>query len=97
MRWPATYRYTVPAQTNPVFHLPPEVFGPSNADFFDFKKQSHSYSEMTLFSQATYNLGAGDQAERAGGAKVDADFYGCRGSSGKAFISLVYAANIMAN
>ena len=60
---------------NPIVHLPPEVFGPSNADFFDLKKQSHSYSEMTLFSEATYNLGAGDQAERAGAAKVDANFF----------------------
>jgi putative ABC transport system permease protein len=60
---------------NPLFHLPPEVFGPSNADFFDLKRQSHSYSEMTLFSQATYNLAVGGQVVRAGAAKVDANFF----------------------
>lgn len=60
---------------NPRFHLPPEVFGPSNADFFDLERQSRSFSDMTLFSQATYNLAAGDRVERAGAAKVDAEFF----------------------
>ena len=60
---------------NPRFHLPAEIFGPSNADFFDLKKQSHSFAEMTLFQQATYNLAVDDRVERANAAKVDADFF----------------------
>ena len=60
---------------NPRFNLPAEVFGPWNADFFDLKKQSHSFAEMTLFQQSTYNLAVDDQVERIGAAKVDADFF----------------------
>jgi predicted permease len=60
---------------NPLWNLPAEVFGPSNADFFDLKKQSKSFSATTLFAQTTYNLAGNDRAERVGGAKVDADFF----------------------
>ena len=60
---------------NPRFRLPPEIFGPSNADFLDVKKQSHSYSDMTLFDQAIYNLASGDRLEKVNAAKVDADFF----------------------
>ncbi len=60
---------------NPQYHLPPDVISPSHADFFDLKKQSHSYTSMTLFEQAMYNLAFGDQTQRVGAAKVDADFF----------------------
>jgi putative ABC transport system permease protein len=61
----------------PIAHvdLPFGVFGPSNADFFDLKSQSHSFAEMTHFQQAIYNLGVDDRVERIGAAKVDADFF----------------------
>ena len=55
--------------------IPAEIFGPANADFFDLRKQSHSFADMTLFDQATYNLEVGDQVERIGAARVDADFF----------------------
>ncbi|WP_158752331.1 ABC transporter permease [Acidobacterium sp. S8] len=60
---------------NPQLGLPAEVFGPSYADYSDLKKQSHSFSEMTLFGQGTYNLAAGDRLERVSAATVDADFF----------------------
>ncbi len=60
---------------NPHWDIPAEAFGPWNADFFDLKRQSHSFAEMTLFQQATYNLATGDRLERVGAAKVDADFF----------------------
>jgi predicted permease len=55
--------------------LPAEVFGPSDADFFDLQTQNHSFADMTLFQQAVYNLAVGDKVERVGAAKVDADFF----------------------
>src|ERR1700729_1334560 len=61
------YLYT----PSPRFQLPPDILGPSRADFFDLKKQSRSYTHMTLFEQATYSLSAGEQLQRAGTAKVD--------------------------
>jgi len=61
---------------NPLWNLPAEIFGPSNADFFDLKKQSKSFSATTLFAQTTYNLAGNGRAERVGAAKVDADFFG---------------------
>lgn len=60
---------------NPGLDLPAEIFGPSYADFFDLKRQSNSFANMTLFEQATYNLSTGDRAERVGAARVDADFF----------------------
>ena len=60
---------------NSRFGLPPDVIGPSNADFFDLKKQSSAFSEMTLFEQATYSLAVGDEIQRIGTARVDADFF----------------------
>jgi putative ABC transport system permease protein len=55
--------------------LPWDVIGPSNADFFDLKKQSRAFSEMTLFEQAIYNLSVGNEIQRIGAARVDADFF----------------------
>jgi predicted permease len=60
---------------NPQFHFPPDLIGPSRADFFDLKQQSRSYADMTLFEQAMYNLSTGEQTQRSGVAKVDADFF----------------------
>jgi predicted permease len=65
------YLYT----PNPQYHLPPDILGPSRADFFDLKKHSRSYTNMTLFEQAMYNLSNGEQIQRVGAAKVDPDFF----------------------
>jgi len=53
----------------------PEVFGPSNADFFDIKEQSHSYESITFFTQKIYSLKTGDQPQRVGAAQIDASFF----------------------
>jgi predicted permease len=61
---------------NSVWKLPPETFGASPADFFDFRKQAKSFAAATFFNQTTYNMVGGmDRAERAGAARVDADFF----------------------
>src|SRR6202161_982562 len=46
------YLYT----PNPQFKLPGEMFGPAYADFYDLKRQSQSYTDMSVFEQAIYNL-----------------------------------------
>ena len=60
---------------NPHLGIPAEAAGPRNADFFDLKKQSHSFAEMTLFEQASYSVTADELLERVGAAKVDAGFF----------------------
>lgn len=53
----------------------PEVFGPTNADFFDIKAQSHSYEAITFYNQKIYSLNAGDQPQRVGAAQIDTSFF----------------------
>jgi predicted permease len=65
------YLYT----PNPKYHLPAEIFSPSNADFFDFKNQSQSFSDITLFDQSTFSLATPDTVLRVGAAKVDDSFF----------------------
>jgi predicted permease len=60
---------------NARFHAPPDMLGPSKADFFDLKKQNRTFTSMTQFEQAMYNLGVGEQLERVGVAKVDSEFF----------------------
>ena len=60
---------------NPHLDLPPEMFGPSYADFVDLRKQSRSYAQMTLFEQRTYNLAVNDEVQRVGAARVDGYFF----------------------
>ncbi|HZD76991.1 MAG TPA: ADOP family duplicated permease, partial [Acidobacteriaceae bacterium] len=65
------YLYT----PNPHVPIPPEVFTPTNADFHDIRQSNHSFSNMTAFAQATFNLSTDTTAVRVDGAKVDAHFF----------------------
>ncbi len=60
---------------NSHFKIPMGVMGPSNADFLDLQRESHSFASMTLFDQRQYDLAADDQPQRVGAAKVDAQFF----------------------
>jgi predicted permease len=61
---------------NPNFgNFPVEAFDPSYADFFDLQRQSHSYSSMTAFEQASYSSTSQNIATRVGGAQVDGNFF----------------------
>jgi putative ABC transport system permease protein len=60
---------------NPHIPVPPDVMCPSYADFYDIKRQSHSYSDMTVFEQATYNLSSQGSVERFSAARVDESFF----------------------
>jgi putative ABC transport system permease protein len=60
---------------NPHVPVPPDVMCPSYADFFDLKQQSHSYSDMSVFEQAAYNLPSQGSVERVDAARVDENFF----------------------
>jgi predicted permease len=65
------YLYT----PNPRFKLPVEVFSPFYADFYDLKKESRSFQDMTAFGQSVFNLASQGTAQRASAARVDGDFF----------------------
>jgi len=60
---------------NPHVPVPPDVMTPSYADFYDIKRQSHSYSDMSVFEQAAYNLSLRGSVERVSAARVDENFF----------------------
>jgi predicted permease len=60
---------------NPHIPAPPDVMTPSYADFYDIKQQSHSYSDMSVFEQAAYNLSSRGSVERVDAARVDERFF----------------------
>jgi predicted permease len=65
------YLYT----PNPQFKVPAEVFGPAYADFYDLKKDSHYFQDMTAFGQSVFSLASQGAAERVSAARVDGDFF----------------------
>jgi predicted permease len=65
------YLYT----PNPQFKLPAEIFGPAYADFYDLKRESHSFQDMTAFDQSVFSLASAGAAERVSAARVDGDFF----------------------
>jgi len=65
------YLYT----PNPQFKLPAEVFGPTYADFYDLKRESHSFQDITAFDQSIFSLASPGTAERISAARVDGDFF----------------------
>jgi predicted permease len=65
------YLYT----PNPQFKLPVEIFGPAYADFYDLKRDSHSFQDMTAFGESVFSLALEGAAERVSAARVDGDFF----------------------
>ena len=59
----------------PQFKLPVEVFGPAYADFYDLKKENHSFQDMTSFGQSVFSLASQGSAQRVSAARVDGDFF----------------------
>jgi predicted permease len=59
----------------PQFKLPVEVFGPAYADFYDLKKENHSFQDMTSFGQSVFSLASQGAAQRVSAARVDGDFF----------------------
>jgi predicted permease len=65
------YLYT----PNPQIKVPLEVFGPAYGDFYDLKKENHSFQDMTAFAQSVFSLASQGAAQRASAARVDGDFF----------------------
>ncbi|MFL6427334.1 MAG: ADOP family duplicated permease [Acidobacteriaceae bacterium] len=61
----------------PNVHLdaPPEVMTPSDADFFDIQRMSHSFRSMTAFGQKIFNVCTPNTVTRVSAATVDAQFF----------------------
>jgi predicted permease len=56
-------------------NAPLEAWGPVNGDFFTWKKESHSFADMAMFTTDGLNASLGDFAFRASGSRVTADFF----------------------
>jgi predicted permease len=65
----------------PRLKLPADSMTPSYADFFDLKKQSHSFAAMTDFDQSVYTVTTGDGNTQVGAGRVDEDFFSTLQSS----------------
>ncbi len=65
------YLYT----PNPQFKMPVEDFTPAYADFYDLKKESHAFQDMTTFDQSVLSLASQGAAERVSAARVDGFFF----------------------
>jgi predicted permease len=65
------YLYT----PNPRYNLPAEMFGPAYGDFYDIKRESHSFQSVTAFDQSMFSLASQGSAERVSAALVDGDFF----------------------
>ena len=59
----------------PRLNLPADSMTPSYADFFDLKKQSHSFATMTDFDQSVFTVTAVDGNTKVGAALVDENFF----------------------
>jgi predicted permease len=55
--------------------VPLEAWGPVNGDFYEWRKQSRSFSSMALFTDDDLNVSTGDLAFRALGSRVTGDFF----------------------
>jgi predicted permease len=65
------YLYT----PNPHIPVPAEVMTPTNADFRDIRQSNQSFTDMTQFRQADFNVSTTTAAVRVGAAKVDDRFF----------------------
>ena len=60
---------------NPNLKIPAEVICPSYGDFFDIKRESRLYANMSNFEQAMFSVEGQGQAQRIGAARVDESFF----------------------
>ena len=55
--------------------VPLEAWGPFNADFYDWKRQSHSFSSLALFTTDRINFALGGRAVRVIASRITEDFF----------------------
>ncbi|HTA43616.1 MAG TPA: ABC transporter permease [Bryobacteraceae bacterium] len=65
----------------PIPGAPLEAWGPVNADFFTWQKESRSYASLAMFTTGGFNASLNDSAFRAAGSRVTADFFRVLGVS----------------
>jgi predicted permease len=62
----------------PVTHIsgvPLEAWAPYNGDFYDWQRQSRSFSRMAMFTSNSVNLTADNVSTRVNGSRVTGDFF----------------------
>ncbi len=60
---------------NPNLKIPPEVLCPGYGDYYDLRRESHSFESMSNFVQVMLSLDERGTNERIGSARVDEDFF----------------------
>jgi len=66
---------------NPHLKIPAEVICPSYADFYDIKRGSKSFEDMSAYEQVKFSLATQGTAQTVGAARVDEDFFSTLRSS----------------
>jgi predicted permease len=63
-------------EPNPHFpDVPIEAWGPFNADFYDWQRQSRSFTSLALFTNDRLNLSVNGAAVRVDGSRVTGEFF----------------------
>jgi predicted permease len=60
---------------NPNWKIPPEVICPGYGDFFEIKRESKSFADMTTYEQALFKVTTEGTTQPIGAARVDEDFF----------------------
>jgi putative ABC transport system permease protein len=60
---------------DPHLKIPDEVICPSYGDFYDIRRESSSYEEMSNFEQVLFSVRQQGATERIGAARVDENFF----------------------
>ncbi len=60
---------------NPNWKVPPEVICPGYGDFFEIKRESKSFADMTAYEQALLKVTMQGTTQPTGAARVDEDFF----------------------
>lgn len=60
---------------NPNLKIPPEVICPAYGDYYDIRRESHSFESMSNFVQVMLNLDERGTIQQIGSARVDEDFF----------------------
>jgi predicted permease len=55
--------------------VPLEAWGPFNADFYDWQKQSRSFTDLALFTNDSLSLSVNGNAMRVEGSRVTGEFF----------------------
>ena len=58
-----------------IAEIPLEGWGPMNADFYDWQRQSRSFSSLAMFTENSASLSLGPAAVRVNSSRVTGDFF----------------------